>query len=50
MESEFEKLIIKAQDLGEVGKEKDAKQLARQIQISGLRTYARVYDGNVPLD
>ncbi|MDV5169874.1 TetR/AcrR family transcriptional regulator [Photobacterium rosenbergii] len=44
MESEFEKLIVEAQELGEIDKEKDPHQLARhiQVQISGLRTYARV--------
>lgn len=40
MEGEFEKLIIEAQDVGQVDKEKNSKQLARhiQIQIAGLRT------------
>ncbi|MEZ9820750.1 TetR/AcrR family transcriptional regulator [Shewanella sp. 10N.286.45.A1] len=51
MEHEFEKLIIEAQDLGDISKDKDAKKLAChiQIQISGLRTYSRTCDGDAPL-
>ncbi|MCL1051480.1 TetR/AcrR family transcriptional regulator [Shewanella abyssi] len=51
MEHEFEKLIIEAQSIGEVSKDKDAKQLARhiQVQISGLRTYSRTCDDDAPL-
>lgn len=44
VEKGFEKTFIEAQKIGEVDKQKNAKQLARylQIQIMGLRTYARV--------
>lgn len=44
VENSFEKTFLEAQEVGEVDKQKDAKQLARylQIQIMGLRTYARV--------
>ncbi|MCG6202715.1 TetR/AcrR family transcriptional regulator [Psychromonas antarctica] len=52
MEAEFEKVLCDAQTLGELDKNKDTKQLARhiQIQISGMRTYASIHDGNVPLE
>ncbi|MEH6534492.1 MAG: TetR/AcrR family transcriptional regulator, partial [Photobacterium frigidiphilum] len=52
MEGEFEKLIIEAQDVGQVDKEKDSKQLARhiQIQIAGLRAYASASDADLPLE
>jgi len=52
IEAEFEKVLREAQVLGEVDKNKDSKQLARhiQIQILGLRTYARIHDGDVPLE
>jgi TetR/AcrR family transcriptional regulator, transcriptional repressor for nem operon len=52
MEGEFEKLIIAAQDLGQVDKGKDSKQLARhiQIQIAGLRAYASACDDVLPLE
>jgi TetR/AcrR family transcriptional repressor of nem operon len=51
MEHEFEKLVVEAQAMGEVSTDKDAKQLARhiQVQISGLRTYSRASDGDAPL-
>ena len=51
MEHEFEKLILEAQALGDVSTDKDSKKLARyiQIQISGLRTYSRICDGDAPL-
>lgn len=46
MEGEFSKLIVEAQQLGEVEQSRDAKQLARhvQVQIAGLRTYAKTCD------
>ncbi|MGR5063191.1 TetR/AcrR family transcriptional regulator [Photobacterium sp. DNB22_13_2] len=52
MEGEFEKLITEAQELGEVGKDKNPQQLARhvQVQISGLRTYARANGDDAPLE
>ena len=52
MEGEFKTLIMEAQSLGEVGQNKQADQLARyiQIQITGLRTYARTYGKEAPLD
>ncbi|MEL0636900.1 TetR/AcrR family transcriptional regulator [Marinomonas sp. TI.3.20] len=52
LETEFEKLIIEAQEHGEVAKDKVAGQLARhlQIQISGLRIYAKTYGDEAPLD
>lgn len=52
MESEFEKVIVLAQDKGEIDPHKDPKMLARhvQIQITGLRSYARVHDGAAPLE
>ncbi len=52
METEFAKLIEEAQEIGEVGKDKSAQQLARhvQVQISGLRIYAKANDGDAPLE
>lgn len=52
MEGEFEKLIVEAQSKGEIPSEKNPQQLARfiQVQIAGLRTYARIHDGQAPLD
>lgn len=52
MEGEFEKLIIEAQDVGPVDKEKNSKQLARhiQIQIAGLRAYSSVSYTVTPLE
>ncbi|MGF1851738.1 TetR/AcrR family transcriptional regulator [Vibrio satsumensis] len=46
MEGEFAKLITEAQDLGEISKEREPTQLARhvQVQIAGLRTYAKTCD------
>ncbi|GLS90502.1 TetR family transcriptional regulator [Psychromonas marina] len=48
IELSFAATFIEAQAFGEVDKEKDAKQLARslQIQIMGLRTYTRVNNDN----
>ncbi|EJN6961170.1 TetR/AcrR family transcriptional regulator [Photobacterium damselae] len=45
MEAEFEKVIISAQQHGEITKEKDSAELARyvQVQIAGLRTYAKTH-------
>ncbi|WP_295893642.1 TetR/AcrR family transcriptional regulator [uncultured Vibrio sp.] len=42
--AQFSKLIEEAQSVGEVDKNKDAKELASfvQIQITGLRTYAKI--------
>ncbi|MFA0112504.1 TetR/AcrR family transcriptional regulator [Vibrio sp. 10N.261.46.E11] len=46
MEGEFAKLITEAQELGEISKEREPAQLARhvQVQIAGLRTYAKTCD------
>ncbi|MEZ8046460.1 TetR/AcrR family transcriptional regulator [Vibrio sp. 10N.237.312.C02] len=46
MEGEFAKLIAEAQELGELSKERKPTQLARhvQVQIAGLRTYAKTCD------
>ncbi|MCB5361006.1 TetR/AcrR family transcriptional regulator [Vibrio lentus] len=46
MEGEFAKLIAEAQDLGEINKDREPAQLARhvQVQIAGLRTYAKTCD------
>ncbi|MDD9158229.1 TetR/AcrR family transcriptional regulator [Aliivibrio sp. S4TY2] len=51
MESEFEKVLKQAQEIGEIEKKKDTKQLAQfvQVQIAGLRTYARTVDSDLPL-
>jgi AcrR family transcriptional regulator len=52
MEKEFEKAIIQAQAVGEIATDNDPKVLARhiQIQITGLRSYARIHDGVAPLE
>lgn len=52
MESGFEQLLLEAQAMGEIDSNKEAAQLARhvQIQISGLRAYARVADSDLPLE
>jgi AcrR family transcriptional regulator len=52
MEKEFEKVIQAAQDASELSTDKDPAILARhvQIQIAGLRTYARIHDGEAPLE
>ena len=46
MEGEFTKLVQEAQQVGEVAPDRDAKHLARyvQVQIAGLRTYAKACD------
>lgn len=46
MEGEFAKLVTEAQELGEISKEREPTQLARhvQVQIAGLRTYAKTCD------
>ena len=46
MEGEFAKLIAESQELGEISKEREPTQLARhvQVQIAGLRTYAKTCD------
>ena len=46
IENAFEALIKKGQDLGEVAKSKDASYLSGylQMQIAGLRTYAKIND------
>ncbi|USD67601.1 TetR/AcrR family transcriptional regulator [Vibrio sp. SCSIO 43136] len=48
MEQEFAKVIEQAQQQGEVTSDKSAQQLAKhvQVQIAGLRTYARANDGD----
>lgn len=52
MEREFAAVISKAQQLGELPKERDPNQLARhlQVQIAGLRSYAQACDGDAPLE
>ncbi|MGC9493126.1 TetR/AcrR family transcriptional regulator [Vibrio genomosp. F10] len=52
MEKAIEKLIIEAQEIGEVDAQKSTAQLARhvQIQITGLRTYAKTHNGQAPLN
>lgn len=52
VEAQFANLIKEAQELGEVTKNKDAAELARflQIQITGLRTYAKTSNGDIPLE
>lgn len=52
VEFEFEKLIIDAQHIGEVDKSKDPARLAShiQIQIAGLRIYAKAKAGSAPLE
>ena len=51
IEEEFKVLIVEAQELGEIENDKDASILARhvQIQISGLRVYAKTYGPEAPL-
>nr|VVV03749.1 HTH-type transcriptional repressor ComR [Aliivibrio wodanis] len=51
METEFEKVLKQAQVIGEIEQGKDTKQLAQfvQVQIAGLRTYARTVDSDLPL-
>lgn len=51
MENEFEKLLIEAQEIGELDSSKDTVQLARhiQIQMSGIKMYACVVDEDIPL-
>ena len=46
MEGEFARLIAESQELGEISKEREPTQLARhvQVQIAGLRTYAKTCD------
>ncbi|WP_102341029.1 TetR/AcrR family transcriptional regulator [Vibrio cyclitrophicus] len=46
MEGEFAKVIAEAQELGEISKDREPAQLARhvQVQIAGLRTYAKTCD------
>ncbi|TKF01365.1 TetR/AcrR family transcriptional regulator [Vibrio kanaloae] len=46
MEGEFAKVIAESQELGEISKEREPTQLARhvQVQIAGLRTYAKTCD------
>jgi AcrR family transcriptional regulator len=47
IEKAFEALVIEAQSMGEVDSAKDSARLAShvQIQISGLRTYAKTHPG-----
>ena len=44
--AETQQLIAEAQDLGEISKDREPAQLARhvQVQIAGLRTYAKTCD------
>lgn len=52
LEGEFALLIAEAQIAGEVTQDKQPNELARyiQIQISGLRVYAKTYGPEAPLD
>jgi AcrR family transcriptional regulator len=52
IEQAIQKLVIEAQEIGEVDKSKDPSQLARhiQVQISGLRTYAKTHNASAPID
>ena len=52
VENLFADVLIEAQEKGEVAADKDAHQLARflQIQITGLRVYAKTCDDNGPLE
>ncbi|MGB3385899.1 MAG: TetR/AcrR family transcriptional regulator [Marinomonas sp.] len=52
IETEFALLIADAQALGEVKQNQTPRELARyiQIQISGLRVYAKTYGQEAPLD
>ncbi|REG86639.1 TetR/AcrR family transcriptional regulator [Marinomonas pollencensis] len=52
LEGEFEVLIADAQAIQEVADTKSAHELARhiQIQISGLRVYAKTHGPEAPLD
>lgn len=51
IESAFQTQLEKAQQLGEIDLDKDCALMARhlQIQIAGLRTYSKAYDGQLPL-
>jgi len=51
VEQAFKQLIVEAQKLGEVDKFKDPARLAShiQIQITGLRTYAKTHAGDAKL-
>ena len=52
IEHELALLFDEAQKIGEIGHEQSAQELARftQIQISGMRSYARTYNDTLPLD
>ncbi|NVD08648.1 TetR/AcrR family transcriptional regulator [Vibrio sp. JPW-9-11-11] len=52
MEQAFASVLEIAQQQGEIEADKDVHQLARhlQIQISGLRTYAKGSSGDLPLE
>ncbi|QIA64688.1 TetR family transcriptional regulator [Vibrio astriarenae] len=52
MEQEFAKVIVEAQEQGEVSKEKEVMSLASyiQVQIAGLRIYAKVAGETAPLE
>ncbi len=52
VEQAFVRLLIEAQEMGELDSSGDVDKLARhlQVQIAGLRTYARVSDGEAPLE
>ncbi|MEP0071312.1 MAG: TetR/AcrR family transcriptional regulator [Marinomonas sp.] len=52
VENQFAQLIVEAQKKKEIGKSKDPQELARflQIQITGLRVYAKTSDDNGPLE
>lgn len=52
MEEVFTEVVRNAQALGEVAAERDALKIARfvQVQISGMRTYARAFGPEAPLN
>ncbi|KHT50354.1 TetR/AcrR family transcriptional regulator [Vibrio sinaloensis] len=52
MEETFAQVIVQAQQHGELSPEKDANKLARhlQVQIAGLRTYAKANDDDTLLE
>lgn len=52
MEAAFTSLLIQAQVVGEVAPDKAPKELARcvQVQIAGLRTYAKIHESDAPLE
>lgn len=52
IEDAFTTLLAQAKEGGEIDTSKDPRRLARflQMQLMGLRSYARANDGNIPTD